>query len=43
MDEIATKLLEIQKKYGPNAIGIWKGEGIDFAQQNILRGVSLTR
>ena len=36
MDEIATKLLEIQKKYGPNAIGIWKGEGIDFAQQEHL-------
>ena len=36
MDEIAAKLLEIQKKYGPNAIGIWKGEGIDFAQQENL-------
>lgn len=36
MDEIAAKLLEIQKKYGPNAIGIWKGEGIDFAQQEHL-------
>ena len=24
MDEIAAKLIEIQKKYGDNAIGIWK-------------------
>lgn len=36
MDEIAAKLIEIQKKYGDNAIGIWKGEGIDFAQQENL-------
>lgn len=36
MDEIAAKLIAIQKKYGPNAIGIWKGEGIDFAQQEHL-------
>lgn len=36
MDEIAAKLVAIQKKYGPNAIGIWKGEGIDFAQQEHL-------
>lgn len=36
MDEIAAKLTAIQKKYGPNAIGIWKGEGIDFAQQEHL-------
>ncbi|MCT4593422.1 MAG: molybdopterin-dependent oxidoreductase [Anaeromicrobium sp.] len=36
MDEIAEKLLNIQKKYGDNAIGVWKGEGIDFAQQEEL-------
>ena len=36
MDEIAAKLIEIQKKDGDNAIGIWKGEGIDFAQQENL-------
>ena len=36
MDEIAVKLKEIQKKYGNNSIGIWKGEGIDFAQQEHL-------
>ncbi|MEG1823425.1 MAG: molybdopterin-dependent oxidoreductase [Cloacibacillus sp.] len=36
MDEIAEKLLLIQKKYGDNSIGIWKGEGIDFAQQENL-------
>lgn len=33
MDEIAAKLLQLQKKYGDNSIGVWKGEGIDFAQQ----------
>lgn len=36
MDEIAEKLLDIQKKYGDNSIGVWKGEGIDFAQQEEL-------
>ncbi len=36
MDEIAEKLMELQKKYAPNAIGVWKGEGIDFAQQEEL-------
>lgn len=36
MDEIAEKLLNIQKEYGDNTIGVWKGEGIDFAQQEEL-------
>jgi len=36
MDEIAEKLTGIQKQYGDNAIGVWKGEGIDFAQQEEL-------
>lgn len=36
MDEIAEKLLRIQKEYGDAAIGVWKGEGIDFAQQEEL-------
>jgi len=36
MDEIAEKLQGIQKQYGDNAIGVWKGEGIDFAQQEEL-------
>lgn len=36
MDEIAERLLDIQKRYGDNSIGIWKGEGIDFAQQENL-------
>lgn len=36
MDEIAEKLLQIQEDYGKNAIGVWKGEGIDFAQQEEL-------
>lgn len=36
MDEIAEKLKGIQKKYNNNAIGVWKGEGIDFAQQEEL-------
>ncbi len=36
MDEIAEKLLAIQKKYGDNAIGVWKGEGIGFAQNEEL-------
>ncbi len=27
MDEIAEKLTGIQKQYGDNAIGVWKGEG----------------
>lgn len=38
MDEIAEKLLNLQQEYGANSIGIWKGEGIDFEQQeNIAR------
>lgn len=36
MDEIAEKLVNIQEKYGANSIGVWKGEGIDFAQQEEL-------
>ncbi len=36
LDEIAQKLLSLQKEYGPNTIGVWKGEGIDFAQQEEL-------
>lgn len=36
MDEIAEKLLSLQKTYGPNSIGVWKGEGVDFAQQEEL-------
>lgn len=36
MDEIAERLLQIQKKYGDNAIGVWKGEGVGFAQNEEL-------
>ena len=33
LDEIAEKLKAIQEKYGPRAVGVWKGEGVGFAQQ----------
>lgn len=36
MDEIAQKLLKLQKEYGDASIGVWKGEGVDFAQQEEL-------
>jgi anaerobic selenocysteine-containing dehydrogenase len=33
MDEIAEKIKQIQNDYGTPAVGIWKGEGTGFAQQ----------
>ena len=36
MDEIADKLKDIQNKYGKRSVGIWKGEGVGFAQQEEL-------
>lgn len=36
LDEIAEKLKAIQEKYGPRAVGVWKGEGVGFAQQEEL-------
>lgn len=36
LDEIADKLLKIQKDYGPQAVGVWKGEAVGFAQEEEL-------
>jgi len=36
LDEIADRLKTIQKKDGTRSIGIWKGEGVGFAQQEGL-------
>ncbi len=36
LDEIAEKIREIQTRYGPRAVGVWKGEGVGFAQQEEL-------
>lgn len=33
LDEIAERLLGIQKRYGERSIGVWKGEAVGFAQQ----------
>ncbi len=33
LDEIASKLREIKKRYGDRAISVWKGEAVGFAQQ----------
>lgn len=36
MDEIAAKMKELQEKYGTQSVGVWKGEGTGFAQQEEL-------
>lgn len=36
LDEIAEKILEIQKKYGPRSMSVWKGEAVGFAQEEDL-------
>ncbi|MRI34430.1 hypothetical protein EOPP23_15685 [Endozoicomonas sp. OPT23] len=36
MDEIAEKLQSLQADYGTESVGVWKGEGIGFAQQEGL-------
>jgi anaerobic selenocysteine-containing dehydrogenase len=36
MDEIAAKMEELQEKYGTQSVGVWKGEGTGFAQQEEL-------
>ncbi|WP_053983641.1 molybdopterin-containing oxidoreductase family protein [Niameybacter massiliensis] len=36
MDEIAERMQAIQEQYGKRAIGVWKGEGIGFCQQEEL-------
>jgi anaerobic selenocysteine-containing dehydrogenase len=33
LDEIASNILAIKKEYGARAVGIWKGEGVGFFQQ----------
>ena len=33
LDEIAEKLREIEQANGPQAVGVWKGEGVGFYQQ----------
>lgn len=36
MDEIAEKIKQIQDKYDTKSVGVWKGEGIGFCQQEEL-------
>jgi len=36
MDEIAAKLKQLQETYGTASVGVWKGEGTGFAQQEEL-------
>jgi anaerobic selenocysteine-containing dehydrogenase len=36
MDEITEKLSQIIEKYSSESVGVWKGEGIDFMQQEDL-------
>jgi len=36
MDEIAAKMKQIQTDFGTQAVGVWKGEGTGFAQQELL-------
>ena len=33
MDEIAEKMKSLQAEYGNESVGVWKGEGVGFAQQ----------
>ena len=33
LDEIAEKLIEIKQKFGARSVGVWKGEGVGFYQQ----------
>lgn len=33
LDEIAEKLLRIRNEYGSRSVGVWKGEGVGFFQQ----------
>ena len=32
LDEIAEKIRNIQTEYGPQAVGVWKGEAVGFAR-----------
>ncbi|MCI8743577.1 MAG: molybdopterin-dependent oxidoreductase [Lachnospiraceae bacterium] len=36
LDEIAEKIRNIQTEYGPQAVGVWKGEAVGFAQEEEL-------
>ncbi|MDO5689801.1 MAG: molybdopterin-dependent oxidoreductase [Tissierellia bacterium] len=36
LTEIAAKLEQIQSDFTPRSIGIWKGEGVDFQQQEAI-------
>lgn len=36
MDEIAEKMKSLQETYGTQSVGVWKGEGTGFAQQEEL-------
>ena len=33
LDEIAEKILQLNDKFGARSIGVWKGEGVGFYQQ----------
>lgn len=35
-DEITEKIKKIQREYGPQAVGVWKGEAVGFAQEEEL-------
>ena len=36
LDEIAEKLEDLKRTYGARSVAVWKGEGIGFAQQEML-------
>lgn len=36
MDEIAAKMKELQENHGAQSVGVWKGEGTGFSQQEEL-------
>jgi anaerobic selenocysteine-containing dehydrogenase len=36
LDEIASRVRDIQSKYGQRSVGVWKGEAVGFAQQEEL-------
>jgi len=36
LDEIAARIAEIQERYGPRSVSVWKGEAIGFAQQETM-------